>query len=173
MISSKIYTINYQTKISENNNIDKNLIKHINMLYTDISEIYSHGDIVILSGSYALFYYLYKLKYYDLIEKIDDLGDLTFILHTNNDTNLQIPFIGEYKNQNIINKDNIIKFENTWSKYITIRLFYLIIDFQNNDFFKIKKIKLIHINKLKNEFINNKNKLDICNQMINRIQKLT
>ena len=173
MISNKIYTINYQTKISENNDMDKNLVKHIDTLYTDISEIYSHGDIIILSGSYALFYYLYKLKYYDLIEKIDDLGDLTFILQTNNDTNLLIPFIGEYKNQNTINKDNIIKFENTWAKYITIRLFYLIIDFQNNDFFEIKKIKLIHINKLAKEFINDKNKLDICNQMINRIQKST
>lgn len=173
MLGGKLYTINYQTKISQNNNIDKNLITQINIIYSDIKEIYSHDDIVILTGTYALFYYLYKLKYYDLIERLDDIGDLTFLLQTDKNTSIQIPFIGEYKNQDITNKNQMVKFENTWSKYITVRLFYLIVDHNINDFYEIKKIKLIHINKLKNEFINDKNKLDIIIEMINRIQKVT
>ena len=50
------------------NTLVANFVKEINTIYSHIKSLYSHGDVIVLSGSGALLYYLNTLGFADLID---------------------------------------------------------------------------------------------------------
>lgn len=158
----KRYEIKYQTN---NVKMTGDYIQEINKIYKMIKEVYKDNKIV-LSGTGALFYYLVKLKYNDLIEKISAPNILEFLLiEPVEETFIVIPYIDDFqrKDQEPTKKS---QFRNFWSNASITEFSLELINNVNS--MDVKGIPLVDIIELK-QIIKDTNQLDVIDEIIRRV----
>ena len=142
-------------------------ISEISTIYSQIVSLYSHGDIIILSGSCALLYYLHSFGFTDLLDEFDEPDDVIFLLLTSEkNSTISVPFIGDHKKKQISYVKSA-SFENDWASHLKIKTFDLIIARNSISYNKVEEINLITLNQLKSYYSNN---LDLKTKNIKKIQ---
>jgi hypothetical protein len=149
-----------------NNMLASIFISEISTIYSQIVSLYSHGDIIVLSGSCALLYYLHSFGFTDLLDEFDEPNDVIFLLLTSDKNSIiSVPFIGDHKKQ--ITYVKSATFSNDWASHLKIKTFDLIIARNSISYNKVGKINLITLNQLKSYYSNN---LDLRTKNIKKIQ---
>jgi len=158
------------------NSLVSGFIKEINTIYTQITSLYSHGDIVILTGSGALLYYLHILGYTDLINILSEPNDVDFLLLTNEpNSTITVPFIGDHKRKQATHEKSAT-FENDWASYLKFKSFDLTIPRNSIIYNQVGQINLISLAKLNSYYLDDLTtrpedniKIKIINQIQSRL----
>jgi hypothetical protein len=158
------------------NNLVSGFIKEINTIYTQIKSLYSHGDIVVLSGSGALLYYLHTLGYTDLIDLLAEPNDVDFLLLTNEpNATITVPFIGDHKRRQATHEKSAT-FENDWASYLKFKSFDLTIPRNSIIYNQVGQINLLTLSQLKSYYLDDletrpedNKKIQIINQIESRL----
>lgn len=155
------YRVKYETKEKHlmiggmDNSLVPNFIKEINTIYSHIKSMYSHGDIIVLTGSGALLYYLHSLGFVDLIDKLNEPNDIDFLLLTSEpNATIRVPFIGDHKRKQKTHVSSAT-FENDWVPYLKFKSFDLTISKDSIKYNQVGEIKLISLSQLKSYYIDN------------------
>jgi hypothetical protein len=128
-------------------------IKEINTLNTQIKSLYSHGDIVVLSGSGALLYYLHTLGYTDLINELIEPSDVDFLLLTDEpNATITVPFIGDHKRKQVTHEKSAT-FENDWATHLKFKSFDLTIPRNSIIYNQVGTINLLSLSQLKSYYL--------------------
>jgi len=152
------YHINYEKQKpylmigGMDNNLVPNFVNEINTIYSHIKNLYSHGDIIVLTGSGALLYYLYILGYTDLINLLVEPNDVDFLLLTNeSNATISVPFIGDHKRKQETHEKSAT-FENDWAPHLKFKSFDLTIPRSSITYNQVGKINLINLSQLKSYY---------------------
>ena len=173
------YNIKYEKYLmigGMDNSLVSSFIKEINTIYTDIKSLYSHGDIVVLTGSGALLYYLHILGYTDLIEKLAEPNDVDFLLLTNEpNATITVPFIGDHKRKQATHEKSAT-FENDWASYLKFKSFDLTIPRNSIIYNQVGQINLLSLSQLNSYYLDDLTtrpedniKIKIINQIQSRL----
>jgi len=177
------YHINYENKKTNlmvggmNNTLVPNFVNEINTIYTNIKSLYSHGDVIVLTGSCALLYYLHILGYVDLINLLVEPNDIDFLLLTSEpNATISVPFIGDYKRKQVTHERSAT-FENDWIQHLKFKSFDLTIPTNSITYNQVGKIELINLSQLKSYYLDDvdvrladKQKIEIIEQMMSRLK---
>lgn len=159
------------------NTLVPNFVNEINTIDSHIKSLYSHGDVIVLSGSGALLYYLHILGYLDLIEKISEPNDVDFLLLTSEpNSTISVPFIGDHKRKQETHEKSAT-FENDWAPYLKFKSFDLIIPRNSITYNQVGPIKLLNLSQLKSYYLDDVDvrtddtiKIEIIEQILARLE---
>lgn len=171
---SNKYIIKYNKNLmigGMNNNLISGFIKEINSIYAHIRLLYSHGDIIVLSGSCAVIYYLYTYGYTDLIDLIPEPYDINFLLLTDDpNATITIPFIGDHKRKQETYGQSAI-FQNDWIPHLKFKSFNLSIGKKSISYNQVGQINLLSLSQLKVYLSKNTKIIEIIDKI--KLKKLT
>ena len=149
------------------NTLVANFVKEINTIYSHIKSLYSHGDVIVLSGSGALLYYLNTLGFADLIDLFAEPNDVDFLLLTDEpNATITVPFIGDYKRKQDTHEKSAT-FQNNWTPYLKFKSFDLTIPKNSITYNQVGQINVLSLTQLKSYY---KDDLDTRPDDIKKIQ---
>ncbi len=158
------------------NTLVPGFVGEINNIYSHIKSLYSHGDIIVLSGSGALLYYLHSLGYTDLIREIAEPNDVDFLLLTSEpNATITVPFIGDHKRKQVTHEKSAT-FENNWAPHLKFKSFDLTIPRNAINYNQVGQINLLSLAQLKSYYVDDidvrgedKLKVKIIEQILSRL----
>ncbi len=158
------------------NTLVPGFVKEINNINSHIKSLYSHGDIIVLSGSGALLYYLHSLGFTDLIDEIAEPNDVDFLLLTNQPNGtITVPFIGDHKRKQVTHEKSAT-FENNWAPHLKFKSFDLTIPRNSINYNQVGQVNLLSLTQLKSYYMDDmdirdedKLKISIIDKTISRL----
>ena len=188
MNTSKKYNIIYSLVGGMDLELAPVFINDINTINKSIASLYSHGDTISLTGSGAILYYLYKLGYNDLIEKLIEPTDLDFLLLTHErNSKITVPFIDDFKREQETHEESVtfklyscVLKNSKPCQLAKITSFDITIPENSISYHLVDKVNLINLEQLRSYYMddielrpNDNNKVKIIDQILERLSKVS